>query len=48
MISYAPPFRTTDKELHTKVKVRAAAEGKTMIQLVEKALKEYLRKPVDR
>lgn len=41
-------IRMTDKELHTKAKSRAALENKTMIQLVEKAIKDYLKKPIDK
>lgn len=48
MTDYAPILRITDKELHSKIKARAANEKKTMTQLIEKALKDYLRKPIDK
>lgn len=44
-MEYAPPFRITDLELHSKVKIQAAKERKTMIEVVEKALKDYLKNP---
>ncbi len=31
-----------DKELHTRLKVRAAKEGRTMVTILEEVLKIYL------
>lgn len=47
-IKYSPPIRLRDVELHQKMKIRAAQENKTLIQMVEKMMKDYLKKPIDR
>lgn len=39
-------LRITDLALKRKVKARAALEGLNEIELVEQALKDYLKKPL--
>lgn len=34
-----------DADLHKELKMAAVQEGKTMVDIVERALKEYLKKP---
>lgn len=41
-------LRIENFKLHQDVKVRAAKEGKTTIELVEQALKDYLKKPLQK
>lgn len=41
-------IRISDIELHSKAKIRAAKEGKTICELTEKLWKEYLKKPLEK
>lgn len=39
-------LRIDDMKLHQAVKIRAAKERRTAIEIVEQALKEYIKKPL--
>ena len=41
-------LRIEDKSLARKIKSRAALEDKNLTELIEQALREYLRKPIVR
>ena len=41
-------LRIENQKLHKDIKIRAVKEGITAIELVEQALKDYLRKPLTR